>query len=741
MPRQRMHTYLVASVMTHCFLLCAHASDAIITLQAQSQTQLDALFPDGIDSTQRRQLMSLDATASRVIDVDANPDYLVTQVQSVPTLSLLKAAVFDSSTETWSFEYETMQVDATVPGQLNYYDRIMYLTRSDSAVGVTDNTNGCLARGVTYAQCLAVLSTAYTVLGAPQPGEPVEGGDRLETDGLTICDTCGITSNLNTEPGTLLQNLTMTVPHATLRDFIATTSISTSQEFGNQTALKFGVGIVFIPRENANADSGSATNLLIFDHFMIVENTFSQLAVSKTNSYSVATHVAFSTMTAEGSSTARIATIEYLLDKGHILKDIAASLNGPTGMSKITSNDCMHMEQILQALPDSTCLTGGRALCTPSIYTEGQGADAQSWVTYSIPIPPWHVADTYEINTLVITNNTVMYDGAGIEVLSPLNFATSHAPRIACKSTSTLSFDVNKHVKVELYRGHGLQVDTVHQGTFTVHNSTSLSMVEALMTVVLRPDDTPEALAYFQEYTDEEVRLDELYMSHALFSNDIPSEIYNRVEGVGNGRSQLVLDSHLTANCPVRRTLNDDYNMCVTTQDWSITGKDLRPQDTLYYVHELTTEAEDLAWLSNVFGSSDPDLVSRFRNEVIQKVNDAAPDREPFRKIYWVWPVFQWQNRAVIGLEDTTVVSLAWSVAPSVATGSSSARRLLATTQDESRTDPANTKQKTSFSGKHAVKRLQQLLSDRRPRPHRYTTRRPHLHVHEDKRLPVFKTQ
>lgn len=731
MPRQKMHRYLVALIMTHLFFPCIHANDAIITLQAQSQAQLDALFPNGIDSTQRRRLMSLDATASQVVDVDATPDYLITQVQSVPTLSLLQAAVFDDASETWTFEYQTMEVDATVPGQLNHYDRILYLTQSNNAVGVTDNTNGCLTRGVTYAECLAILSTDYTVLGAPQVGDSAEGGDRIETDGTGNCNTCSIESNLNPELGSFIQTLTLTVPHSVLRDFVATTSSSTSQEFGNQTALKFGIGIVFLPRENTNADSGSATNLLIFDHFMIVENTFSQLAVSKTNSYSVATHVAFSTVTAESNSTARIATIEYLLDKGHVLKNIAASLNGPNGMSQITADDCTYMQNILTALPDSTCLTNGRELCTYSIYTEGEGANTQSWVTYSIPIPPWHVADTYEINTLITTNNTVLHNGAGMDVLSPLNFATSHTPRIACKSTTTLSFDVNKHVKVELYRGHGLQVDTVHQGTFTVHNSTSLSMVEALMTVVLRPDDTPEALAYFQEYTDEEVRLDELYMSHALFSNEIPSDIHNRVEGTGNGRSQLVLDSDLTTNCPVRETLNDAYNLCVTTKDWSLTGKTFRPQDTLYYVHEIGTEAEDLAWLDNVFGSSVPDLVSRFREQVLQKVSEGALDRAPFSKVYWVWPVFQWQNRAVIGLEDTTVVSLAWSVAPSLAADSSSGRRLLETAQQKSHIHP----QDTILNSTRMKKRLHELLKKRPLTPRRYKTRRHHWLQDQQSRL------
>jgi hypothetical protein len=45
---------------------------------------------------------------------------------------------------------------------------------------------------------------------------------------------------------------------------------------------------------------------------------------------------------------------------------------------------------------------------------------------------------------------------------------------------------------MELYRGHTLVAETI-SGTFAVFNDTSLSSVEALVTVVLRPDDTAEA--------------------------------------------------------------------------------------------------------------------------------------------------------------------------------------------------------------------------------------------------------
>ena len=84
-------------------------------------------------------------------------------------------------------------------------------------------------------------------------------------------------------------------------------------------------------------------------------------------------------------------------------------------------------------------------------------------------------------------------------------------------------------------------------GSFTVHNDSALSMAEALVTFVLRPDDTSEALEYFQTYTDEELRLDDLYMSHAKLEHTLSEIVHNSIEGTDNGRSNLVL----LAQCPL----------------------------------------------------------------------------------------------------------------------------------------------------------------------------------------------
>ena len=160
-------------------------------------------------------------------------------------------------------------------------------------------------------------------------------------------------------------------------------------------------------------------------------------------------------------------------------------------------------------------------------------AELQTWATVVFPIPEWHAGGEFQFNTLIFSNLSTGNAGRGTPALSTLNFFTSHAPRVACKPAEAVAFDATRHVRAELYRGHLLAAEQI-QGTFTVFNDSSLSSAEALVTLVLRPDDTPEALAYFETYADERLRLDELYMSHGKLNHVFPSIVANRVVGSGN---------------------------------------------------------------------------------------------------------------------------------------------------------------------------------------------------------------
>jgi hypothetical protein len=281
-----------------------------------------------------------------------------------------------------------------------------------------------------------------------------------------------------------------------------------------------------------------------------------------------------------------------------------------------------------------------------------------------------HQGDVFQFNTMLFSNLTNVNEGWGMRALSTLNFFTSHAPRVSCAPTETIAFDATQHVRTELYRGHGLVAETI-TGTFSVFNDTSLSSAEALVTLVLRPDDTSEALAYFEKYSDEHLRLDELYMSHGKLSNTFPSQISNKVQGTGSGRSTLNLDPELLTRCPMYENSLQQNIECATTQDWDLQGNHARVGSSVYYVHQVfgteDTEADDLAWLSsNVFGPSDIQTLRTFRAAVLSRPfsTPSAAQRKQHASIFWIWPVFLWPNAGPIGLVDRTVISLVWSIAP-----------------------------------------------------------------------------
>jgi hypothetical protein len=172
---------------------------------------------------------------------------------------------------------------------------------------------------------------------------------------------------------------------------------------------------------------------------------------------SIATHVAFWTVTSQQNADVRLATIEYLLDFGHSLENITAALNDNTvsgtvvSMRAITEADCSTMQDLVDEIDDSRCLTKS-PLCQPSVYVDGEGSEMQVWATIVFPIPVWHTLQTIQFNTLLRTREVE----TDMLMLSTLNFATSHSPRIACTETQTKAFDATQHVRAEVL--HGLRV-------------------------------------------------------------------------------------------------------------------------------------------------------------------------------------------------------------------------------------------------------------------------------------------
>jgi hypothetical protein len=677
---------LIGCALLMAWLINCTATPLMVTVQTQSQQQvLKATTQD----TQRRLLGAMEATQSSVVDVenvDSLLPYEMTHVQNVPTLSLLDSLSFDNVTEEWSFTYETMALDASEHGQINKYYRVLYFTHTAHDVGGSDTTNRCLQPGMDYESCISYLRSDYVVLMEDPNSFDSIAKDRLESTTWAAgqptdsCPACAINATVDSELGSARQTLHLRIPHSLIRSTLSRRRNSTHMDsysfvdVGSQPALDFGVGMMFLPKPEPNTQHTPPNNVLVFDMFTILENTFEQIAITKRTAYSVATHVAFWTAVAYDNPLLRVVTIEYLLDVGHILEDIKISTNNGSlaaggSMVPISTDDCAAMQALIDAMNSPLCLSRQR-LCTPVAVVDGSGATQQTFVTIVFPIPQWHQGDVFQFNTMLFSNLTNVNEGRGMRALSTLNFFTSHAPRVSCAPTETIAFDATQHVRTELYRGHGLVAETI-TGTFSVFNDTSLSSAEALVTLVLRPDDTSEALAYFEKYSDEHLRLDELYMSHGKLSNTFPSQISNKVQGTGSGRSTLNLDPELLTRCPMYENSLQQNIECATTQDWDLQGNHARVGSSVYYVHQVfgteDTEADDLAWLSsNVFGPSDIQTLRTFRAAVLSRPfsTPSAAQRKQHASIFWIWPVFLWPNAGPIGLVDRTVISLVWSIAP-----------------------------------------------------------------------------
>lgn len=650
-------------------LLVVVASEPVlVSIQTQTQEDMDSLTAQ-VDAQAagsgpaRVTLGAIEATMSRVVDVDS--PYLVTVPQSVPTLSLLGDISFDPELQLWNMTYETMRTDPSA--QINDFKRVLYFTK-DNLVQ-SDTRNPCLTPGTDDAACLHELAASYAVL---RDQIPTPDADSLTSDGTMTAgcsDVCQITASLADEPLSAQQTLTVSIPHSVVRNVLATRTVHVSPIYGERTQYSFGVGMLFVSAGN---------NAVVFDAFDVIENSHDQVAISKLNSYAVAKHVSFWTEVAAKDPLLRIATVEYLLDKGQELLQITAALGGRA----INASDCAAMQARIDALSDPTCITQ-YSLCQPAVYTTGAGATLQTWAAFVLPLPEWHTSSVFKINTLLTTNDTVTNQ----KILSTLNFETRSPPQPACENAVPVAFDPMQYVVAELFRGHELRVEQI-TGSFSVQNETAFSMAESLMTVVIRPQNSDTAVEYFEKYPDEHLALDQLYMSHAVHSSVLPGTINNEAVGVENGRSEITLDSALLQTCPPEdlQLYTNPAMECVTTHDWTLQGALARPvstptsaacADCHYFVREVGVDiVGDLNWLrTNIFGSSDHGVVEAFYSAVTGLVPSTPRNVRAHAKTYWVWPLYHWPGLSPIGLKDKTIISLSWSIVKS--TVPAGGRRLL----------------------------------------------------------------
>lgn len=651
--------------ITSCLLAClcvgfVSCNPILVSVQSKSQQEMDELTAAIDEAAEtgtgpgRTTLGVIEATMSRVVDVD--DPYVTTQTASVPTWGMLQDISYDVNTNIWTFEYQTMRVDSSTT--LNQFHRVLYFTKASTTYASGDTGNVCL-NNVDLDTCLQTLHSNYLMSQAPSDTQAdyIDWYDRVNGEDQ-VSEPIIVTRT--PVPYSLLETITIQIPHKRIRDQLGQKSTFNHPTEGAQVQWTFGIGMLF---------HGVGNNVVIFDNFNLIENSFDQVAISRRNAYALAKYVTFWTSQVASNTDIRVAHVEYLLEPGFQVQSINASVNGET----ISDSDCSSMQSLVSGLENNgQCITR-RDVCVPDLY-EGV-ADCEGCVAYVIPLPS-RFQSPFKINTLLTLKETA----TNAEILTTLNFETSNMQDV-CKAAVYDTFNAIDHVQAELYRGYALQSQVV-QGSFTVQNDTAQGLPETLLTLVLTPKDQ-SAIDYFNEFPQQHINLDELYISHSLFENIIEQSqpIENQVSGTGDGRTTLILDPELKAACHVEGDDAVQFNydetlQCATTKDWDLTGAKTRPQSSpaMYFVQEInlvSPSSDTQNWLSsNIFAGS-TSSANTFLQNTVALVPEAKRDKS---KAYYVFPIYQWPDQSPIGLKDTSVVSFAWSVSEYTA---SSRRRLL----------------------------------------------------------------
>lgn len=617
-------------------------NETLVVIAAQSMDEMNYLANIIDINKSEFAFGSIEATMSRVVSSD--DPHLVTTALSAPSLTRLTEVNFDEDNQMWTLEYETARYDGQ---SINSFKRYLYSSKlGDVTQG--DTSNECLQIGYSNEQCLASLTSKYITEDNLTP----------ENESLTLPSP--VISEVTRTDGTLIDKIELRIPHEHVTQTMSRQYTNDHYLDGVRTEYRFGIGMLFLGEQN---------NYVIFDNFVLVHNNNQLVTITQDNAYAISQHVSFYTRKLFNSDVVT-ATVELLLHKGYSLDKIEYDVNGQA----VTDQQCSNVQDIISSLPDSRCISH-HPLCHPVKFTS---SDDRQWVTLVIPTTGYHADNSINLNLLL----TATQKSTNKTILSALNFATQQAPQEVCRDTQEITVSPVDYTKATLYRGSSLHPEVV-SGHFDVSRSnlTAESIIEALLTIVIEPDATTAASTYFARFTDEVIQLDQVYISHFLHADQVPSDLKNTVQITDNGRSDIYLDSQLQAKCSNEWSHSfaaTDSVDCITTHDWSLDGKKDRAKSSpgMYFVWEFTNSDKDLKWLDNIFGGSNRTATwTFFQNLVAKKHNDLT-------RVYLLHPVYSWQDQSVLELKDKSIISLSWSVT-SVQTSTSN-RRLMSVTGSKS---------------------------------------------------------
>ena len=644
--------------------LCVHlaASGVVVSVESQSQesmaaitARVDAESELPLHGSNRVALGAIEATMSRVVDSESL--YAEEAIRHMPLMARMSDMTFEDGS--WTITYQSMArsgVSAT-----NAFNRILYFTRKEQPTVTGDVQNPMLQPALSRPDALDRLKAGYLVASNASYDE----------DFVTFDSADGITASISAAPEySLRESIRISIPHDYLIKHMAVKGLDyDGPEHGNTTTWTFGIGMVF------TTDHGQ--NVVMFDRLHLYERNTELFEVRAETRYSLAQHVEFYALQVPDTEI-QIAVFHFALAAGMQVEDtVYTSVAGKA----LAADACAGMQTLVDDLTDKRCLVSFE-LCKLRVRDVG-GAQA---VSYAVPV--------HELGKVNIMLNVTDVSDAGspLTLITSLNFKLSSASAV-CQPEVVKTHDPLKWVGVDVYSptatglGVGQRLSgAAGSGTLSseVYNSAgefrAKIMSQALLTVVIASTGTPAAQAYFNSANTQELRLDHVLMSHARGGSALPAPP-SRVKAVSgeNFRAQMAYTE--SEDCRRERDSTPSTATCVTTEDWTLDGQQLRPKrkgTTEYFVHEVGASVPDNTdFLRRVFGGSINDPLDAVINARVRVHLDAtmalrSPD-DTYTKIYWVWPVYNW-DQSPIGLADKTLISLAWSV--SSRTGG---RRLLGT--------------------------------------------------------------
>ena len=568
----------------------------LVTLETATQASADETS-SLVDASAQHMIGVIEGTQSRVQTLGA--DFHPASVERAPMLSAMDQVSFDNVQQTWTFLYHSIPPDGTLtPG--NDYKRILYFTKKDSTNPVVrgDTANQCLLAGVSNDACVTHLQAEYVVPTTLAADTTFTNEHVIATHDCESTLQCLVVESV-LEPDSELEKITITMKQEAVSSLLGHALYADDTQAMN-IGWQFNIGMMFV--------YASGSNMNIVEHFHVLEQAYTQTAISKVNEYTIARHVQF--YLADGTESGvtgledlRMAKLEFLIDAAHVPANagsyVRLSLDG-NELTLSSSNPACAALQIAIDVANAECLnpvvTPGTSACTPHFesnvlrlvvpISQAQATSLNLGIEIAIETRPvGEASDSTNPPLLSILQLTAPMNGAFVAV---------------CQQPTTQTFDSIMHVQLDVYNKNSADDSLELLDTTTAEASKTFSSIQSLLTVVLRPTDTMEAQAYFIANPNKEINLDDLYIAHSLDATLFTTSAVRAPTAtrLPSQRSKLSFSyDGYTEFCPlVAATVDLDLpaaQTCILTHDYGInTDTDThvaleRAVTEGYYVHEL----------------------------------------------------------------------------------------------------------------------------------------------------------